>query len=284
MAKKIFVFGTGRCGTVTMNNILNSLPKTISIHEGVVQNKDGSKRMLGHLKDINKYIFYETNNPEEIKQRYLNTYNVNNEKIFDFLDSYFEKRNDFINNIRNLNYCDVNPYGYMFISYIIKKYPDAKFVHLVRDGRKVVKSYYDRKNSLGINTSYPDGISEIEYSSWHAGKPRPIFGNLYYNEWPKYDRVDKLSWFWNFVNLEIENRLKDVDKKNKYFIRLEELSDKNIKKMLNFLELPTTYDKRFLLADNIGKTSSLIWNEQIENKFLKINKKLMQRYNYLSDK
>lgn len=280
MGNKIFILGTGRCGTVTINNVLNTVSNTISIHEGVFYDQNGNKKILGHLKEINKYIYYENNNPFEIKKRYLQTYKLNNINNFNFLDSFFERRNNFIESLGDKNYCDVNPYGYMFINFIVKKYPDAKFVHLVRDGRAVVKSYYDRKNSLGINTSYPEGVLEEDYTSWYAGKPRPIIGSKEYNLWPNYNRVQKLSWFWNFVNLEIEKRLKNINEKNKYFIRLEDLNEKNIKKMLNFFNLPITFDLRSLEADNIGKKSSLNWDEENLKLFNNINKNLMKKYGY----
>lgn len=280
MSNKIFVFGTGRCGTVTLNAVMDSVPNLISVHEGILYNKNKIEKNFGDLKEYNKYVFYDSENHIQAKKRYNESFLMENTKNYFFLESLFKKRNDFIKSLNQKSYCDINPYGFMFIDYIIKKYPDAKFVHLVRDGRSVVSSYYNRVSSNGICTSYPDGIPESQYKEWYAGKPRPLPGDRWYDEWSRFNRVQKLSWFWGFVNLEIEKRLKNVNLKNKYFIRLEDFNTENIKNMLQYLEISDSFNHDTLISHNTAKNPLLMWNHIYDNMFFTLNKNLMNKYNY----
>ncbi len=72
---------------------------------------------------------------------------------------------------------------------LMAAFPDATYVHLVRDGRAVVKSFQQRKHYLDDPTDLP---FRNEILPPHA---------------PEMGRFEKLCWYWTYWNTEIEKRI-----------------------------------------------------------------------------
>src|SRR5262249_25879885 len=102
-------------------------------------------------------------------------------------------------------YCDANAFGFNFINYLHTKFPRARFIHLVRDGYACVRSWSRRAAS-----TYPDEIPNAESISWLLAKPVPLPSDPVFGAWRGFDRVQKVSWFWNTVNANIAERLARV--------------------------------------------------------------------------
>ena len=270
--KKVFVFGTGRCGSKTLYEIFKTVPLTHANHEGVWYDRLGRKKSMGSFRDFNKIAFYRKNS-NFYKKSYLAD---QDEKIVRAMDRFFERRRKMMSDIEGkFNYIDINPYSYLFITYIIKNYPDAKFIHLVRDGREVVRSFHER-----TGTTYPNGVLEKDYTGWQSGKPIPMTEDEHYYNWKNYDRFKKICWFWNFVNKEIIRRLEPVRESNKMVLRLEDLSEDKISNILSFLKLGKSFDKSKVSVHNVGRKNKIEWIEERSNFFWNMNADLMKKFGY----
>jgi hypothetical protein len=122
--------------------------------------------------------------------------------------------------------------------------PGAKFVHLVRDGRKVAGSYYRKlfaecydDRSVAVLQAYLDDP---------ANTPAPPPEKKYW--WPiprdpafrSYDQFGRIAWHWAEVNRVIAESLAALPPQRSYFARLEDLyiSPSGVKGLFQFLNLP----------------------------------------------
>ena len=282
--KKVFILGTGRCGTKSFTKVFDTVTNTFSMHEGRYY-KDKKIINVGDLKGINKYIYYKSKD----WQKSIEEIRSSKGEAQKIVANLFRKRLDLIKECENnnLHYVDINPYGYWAIHHIIMHYPDAKFVHLIRNGYDVVKSFHPREA-----TTYSDRIDESKYSSaggegiYLSGKPIPkdVKGR---NLWRKYDRVQKISWFWAKVNRIIDRELNNVSDNNKFMFKLEDLNTNSFSELLSSLEIEGTFDKNILNKkfntsnQNFGKNSLKdIWTDENIDKFNKIAGKAMKYFGY----
>jgi hypothetical protein len=111
-------------------------------------------------------------------------------------------------------------------------FPQAKFVHLTRDGRKVASSYFHK---LG-RECYDDRSSQILQSHYDdpARRPAPPPEKKYW--WPvprrsdaaakdfrRYDQFARIAWHWSEINAVILKSLAAVDPDRRLFVRLEDM-------------------------------------------------------------
>src|ERR1700744_4574449 len=122
--------------------------------------------------------------------------------------------------------------------------PDAKFVHLVRDGRKVAGSYYrklfaecydDRSTAiLQAHLDDPAGHSAPppEKKYWWPLSADPAFRT--------YNQFERIAWHWGEVNRVIFDALAALSPERSHFARLEDLyiSPSGVKGLFHFLNLP----------------------------------------------
>ena len=122
--------------------------------------------------------------------------------------------------------------------------PDAKFVHLVRDGRKVAGSYY-RKLFAECYNDRSTAILQAHLDD-PANHPAPPPEKKYW--WPiakdpafrRYDQFQRIAWHWAEVNRVISNSLAALPPGRGHFARLEDLyvSPSGVKGLFHFLNLP----------------------------------------------
>jgi hypothetical protein len=122
--------------------------------------------------------------------------------------------------------------------------PDAKFVHLVRDGRKVAGSYHRKL----FTESYDDRSTAIlqAYLNYPTKNPVPPPEKKYW--WPlsddpafrTYNQFERISWHWGEVNRVIFDALAALPPERSHFARLEDLyvSPRGVKGLFQFLNLP----------------------------------------------
>jgi len=233
MCKKVFLLGTGRCGTVTLFDILSTVPGVVCTHEGRVFSKNGVHiGDLGKMFDITRYIYYDDLRSSNVKYKNSKKFSKKHKRlrVHKLMDIEFFNRDIFMKTLGDdVVYCDINPYGFNHISYIYNKYPDAKFIHVIRNGPDVVRSYFLRKST------YPESKREHEYSLYESGKPRPTSDDPYFSEWTSMSKLKKTSWFWQYVNNDIQDRLSVVPEENKMLFKIEDLSNESVVNILNFI-------------------------------------------------
>ena len=126
-------------------------------------------------------------------------------------------------------------------------FPKARFIHLVRDGRKVASSYFHK---LG-NECYDDISTRILQAHYDDGLPAPPPEKKYW--WPlprrgspdadrfrSFSQFERICWHWAEVNRLILEELPRLPAERTLFVRLEELrtSPSEVRGLYQFLDLP----------------------------------------------
>jgi hypothetical protein len=115
--------------------------------------------------------------------------------------------------------------------------PQAKFVHLVRDGRKVTSSYFHK---LG-GECYDDRSFAILKAHIEDGVPPPPPEKKYW--WPvpphTLDQFGRIAWHWSEINRIVLRDLAALPPDQQMFVRLEDLlvSPALVRSLFHFLEL-----------------------------------------------
>ncbi|OJU10168.1 MAG: hypothetical protein BGN85_12645 [Alphaproteobacteria bacterium 64-11] len=125
-------------------------------------------------------------------------------------------------------------------------YPDARFVHLVRDGRKVTSSYFHK---LGAE-NYDDHANAVMQAHYDGAAFPPPPEKPYW--WPvprrndpmaeafrSFDQFQRICWHWAEINREILDSLAALPAERTLFARLEDLtrSPSHVRELLRFLGL-----------------------------------------------
>jgi hypothetical protein len=127
--------------------------------------------------------------------------------------------------------------------------PGAKFVHLVRDGRKVAGSYfrklgdecYDERSTAILQAHYDDPVTAPapppEKKYWW---PVPRKSDPQARAFRSFSQFERICWHWAEINRVILEELGRLPKQRHMFVRLEELhaSPDAVKGLYDFLNLP----------------------------------------------
>lgn len=126
--------------------------------------------------------------------------------------------------------------------------PEAKFVHLVRDGRKVAGSYF-RKLSAECYDDRSTAILQAFVDN-PAGLPMPPPEKKYWwplsrkddprsGEFRRYGQFERIAWHWAEINRVILDSLAALPASRAHFVRLEALqsSPLQVRNLFRFLDL-----------------------------------------------
>ena len=127
--------------------------------------------------------------------------------------------------------------------------PEAKFIHLVRDGRKVAGSYfrklgdecYDDRSTAILQAHYDDPASvpapPPEKKYWW---PVPRRGDPAAPAFRRFDQFERICWHWAEINRVILDELAKLPDDRHMFVQLEELhaSPGAVRGLYGFLSLP----------------------------------------------
>jgi hypothetical protein len=134
-------------------------------------------------------------------------------------------------------------------------FPTARFVHLVRDGRKVASSFYHKladhvydDRSVRILREWLDHPDESpmppppEEFWW----PIPQQGQRFHAEFPAFNRFQRCCYQWAESNHNILEALAPLPESRKMRVKLEDLTSapSELKRLLSFLDVP--YDDSFM--------------------------------------
>jgi Sulfotransferase family len=136
-----------------------------------------------------------------------------------------------------------------------RMFPDARFIHLTRDGRKVASSYfnkfahecYEDQTTAAMQRFYesrgelPPPPPEKKY--WWPLPPR---GHVQEPEFLTYSQFQRISFHWAEINRTIIHHLDAIPPERKHAVRLEDLVARGDvrQQFLNFLGLP--WDDRIM--------------------------------------
>jgi hypothetical protein len=166
--------------------------------------------------------------------------------------------------------------------------PNAKFVHLVRDGRKVAGSYFRK---LG-DECYDDRSTEVlqSYLDDPANNPAPPPEKKYW--WPVardpkfrgFNQFERIAWHWAEINRVIFDSLAALRTEQSHFVRLEDLytSPSAVKGLFHFLNLPYR-DEHFAVfarPHNVNRPRDELLSREQTKQFDAIACAMMARLGY----
>ena len=274
----VFVVGTGRCGTHTLWKVFESVPRTLSMHEGsgTVRNGPadfiGKRFALGSMPELNGYLYHYGG-----EAALARTF-APDAAMTALMDGCFAGRASAIAwcATNGIAYCDANPFGFNFIGYLQRRFPHAKFIHLVRDGYACVRSWSRRDAS-----TYPDDVPHTPVAiSWLLAKPMPFPSDSAYAQWDRYDRVQKISWFWNAVNANIAQRLERIPPENRRVVKIEDVTADSVPGILEFCGLPPEFAPSALAPDDPSEGPAIEWTADSVRKFNEIAAPMMAKLGY----
>jgi hypothetical protein len=135
------------------------------------------------------------------------------------------------------------------ITDLIALFPQARFIHLVRDGRKVAGSFFHKlggenydDRSTAILADYlrtPDKkvMPPPEKKYWW---PQPLPGTPWADAFAAFDQFERIAWHWAEINAVILRDMEKVPAAQRLFVRLEDLraSPSTVQALYAFLGLP----------------------------------------------
>jgi hypothetical protein len=171
--------------------------------------------------------------------------------------------------------------------------PAARFVHLVRDGRKVAGSYF-RKLGDECYDDRSTAILQAYYDDPHAS-PAPPPEKKYW--WPvprsdnpdnrafrRFSQFERIAWHWAEVNRTISTSLAELTQERTYFVRLEDLrdSDTAVRDLFAFLDLPCRQPQlaAFARPHNVNRPEDRLLDAQERALFEEIAGQTMQQLGY----
>lgn len=173
--------------------------------------------------------------------------------------------------------------------------PRAKFVHLVRDGRKVASSYFHK---LG-DECYDDRSTAIlrAHVDDPLGTPPPPPEKKYW--WPlprrddplagafaRFDQFERIAWHWAEINRVILEALAQLSSSQSLFVRLEDLrgSPDAVRGLYDFLNLRYRSENFAMFArpHNVNRPVDKLLDEKQRAQFETIAGRMLARLGYAS--
>jgi hypothetical protein len=171
--------------------------------------------------------------------------------------------------------------------------PDAKFVHLVRDGRKVASSYFHKLDA----ECYDDRSTAIlaAHARDPARNPAPPPEKKYW--WPQprpsddaaedfksFDQFERICWHWAEINRVILESLADIAPERKHFARLESLeaNPPAAAALFGFLGLPfrEAYHAMFARPHNVTRPEDRLLDTRQAARFQRIAGAMLDKLGY----
>jgi len=247
-----FIISTGRTGTRSLAKFLNHFSENYALHEP----------LPNLLKEGNDYA-RNLIDSSQIKDKFIAARQYHFKKL--------------VNNPSIVNYIESNNRLYSFIEPLRELYKGAKFIHVVRDGRDVVRSGVSRNFYTTKDKAYRIRANHFP-------------DDPYYDKWRDMDQFQKVCWWW----LKKEQLIYDAthDYNDSIMIKFNDLFDSKrnypgLKKILNFLDFSEINDEeinRFLKKENSTKKFKFDhwsnWDKQTNKKFETIAGKHMLRLGY----
>ena len=170
-------------------------------------------------------------------------------------------------------------------------FPNAKFIHLIRDGRRVCSSYL---NKLG-NECYSDQAFKI-FADYLAGDASvcpppekkywwpPIANSGSLGQFSSLSQFEKITHHWVEINNQIEEGLCTVQSDHKLTVKLEDLSSSEaaLRELLGFLNISFSEGAVSMMnrPHNVNSPVSFELTPQQAEQFWRIAENMMGRYGY----
>ena len=161
-SRPCFVLSTGRSGTMLLSRILEKCSETSVYHSPELE-----------LEYFSKFAYHNQDNSALLK-------NIVDAARYEFI------RNDYL--IGN-TYIETNNRITFFAYQLAELYPNARFLHLIRNPESFIRS--------GLRRNWYQGNFHDE------GRITPADGK-HAEKWTSYTQPEKIAWLWNETNAFIE--------------------------------------------------------------------------------
>mgnify|MGYP001544727583 CR=1 FL=1 len=165
--------------------------------------------------------------------------------------------------------------------------PEARFVHLVRDGRKVAGSYFRKlaaecydDHSVQVLQAFLDNPESLapppEKKYWWPIPRDPAFR--------RYNQFERIAWHWAEINRVISHSLAALPVSRKHFVRLEDLytSAHAVRALFRFLNLPYRDETASIFArpHNVNRPEDRLLDPAQASSFDRIAGAMMRELGY----
>ncbi|WP_339925576.1 sulfotransferase domain-containing protein [uncultured Cyclobacterium sp.] len=140
-------------------------------------------------------------------------------------------------------YIESNPHAAYLIPELMATFSSIKFLYVVRNPIDSVRSFYAKspKDSGGEMLFYGENDHRKRIC------PKDFPGDGWEKEWPDFNRVHKIAWYWNKVNSIIQESLKNSEnsiqiKYEDFFSKNQSIREKTILRVMEFLKLTEKRD------------------------------------------
>lgn len=171
--------------------------------------------------------------------------------------------------------------------------PQAKFVHLVRDGRKVASSYFhklsdecydDRSTGILARHAARPGENPAPPPEKKYWWPLPRPDDPWKEKFARFGQFERIAWHWAEINRVILAALAQLPAERQYFVRLEDLQDhaESVRGLWRFLELPSDPSAAALFSrpHNVNRPEDKLLDEGQRAQFAAIAAPMMARLGY----
>jgi len=220
--KLFFILSMGRSGTKWLVDILNAAPRASVVHEPFIEAGPHQEAFTDPLR-AEEYI--SGFRKKEIWLR-INKLDID---VYGEVNSFLRR------------HCDV----------LKKAFPNAIFIHVVRDGRDVVRSMYSRETMMP--------------GAYDTNRIYPREGDPWRDEWSNMSRFEKLCWYWMIENKYLRECVGNTVQFEK-IITDYEYFDRKLLKPLNMRILKKFWEEKINKPKNVTNHYKLPhwreWNEK----------------------
>ena len=260
MTQPFFIVSSGRSGTAMLHKALSAKPGVEMHHEYAVQITQplAVRRYLGLIGDADaQKILRETFGAA-------------------------------IHHARGTHWGDSSNKLSWLIPDLAALFPDARFVHLVRDGRKVASSYfhklgaenYDDRSNAAMQAHY-DGTAPAPPPEKPYWWPVPRRDDSMADAFRGFDQFQRICWHWAEINRVAQATL-PADRT--LFVRLEDLRESPalVKSLHDFLGLPYADSDFAVFArpHNVNKPEDRLLDAAQRTQFDAIAGAMLERLGY----
>ena len=172
-------------------------------------------------------------------------------------------------------------------------FPTAKFVHLVRDGRKVASSYFHKlgaecydDRSTAILAAHAE--NPVQYPAPPPEKkywwPLPRDSASAAKEFRQFDQFARICWHWAEINRVILDSFAELPADSKFCVQLEDLeaSAPDVRALFDFLEIPfrDAHAAMFARPHNVNRPEDRLLDARQTQCFERIAGAMMERLGY----
>jgi len=216
----VFVVGSGRSGTRMIFKLLSGIPIIEIYHE----------YLCTHIQPYTALYYMQIITEDEAEQKLKELYGS---------AIYYSKAKYWVDCSNKLSWV---------IELLFELFPSAKFVNLLRDGRKVASSFFHKLS----NEMYDDESVRI-MQKWLSNRDKlpipppekkywwniPQPGQPFHNDFKNLNRFQRCCYQWVESNRIILDSLEKVPEEQKLFVKLEELTNnrETLRQFLKFFDV-----------------------------------------------